>query len=474
MKVKNLNLTLEWLTLRNIPDFLEVDQEFPSYNIKVKNENDYLIDQYLNLKDYEIIVNYGWDNSVDQRWTMKTKFKVDLLKNQAKNIFKYNFENNYSKYKKLNNKLGYFKKIKFEVDYNNDGKGDFEQEAEYAEIENLDKNVLFNKIYRSSDYLTVKLLINKEYFKQQEVYSLLVLSEVSNKLVKNKKLTNLFTKKVEEKWLDVNDSTALLTIPFIESDIVEISENLNIKVIPLNYLQSELYNFLKSRESQEDINNLYEEYFPNQTFNIGKIYKQSVNNETVVFYQNYLYLFNNQSLTSNSLTSDLSINDMVFNSYFPLLNKNQDNKTICLSNDLNTDDVLDNTYNLQKGYLGFYGKDLASYEDVAIDLDYLQNQGVLQAKIIEIEENGDTCNIYIEYITTFYNNEKFYIETSNNLKYSEKYKTNIDNKDYITLLFKYSYDLQNLNEFLNENSSVNKSQIISDKDLINFSAKLIL
>jgi hypothetical protein len=474
MKVKNLNLTLEWLTLRNIPDFLEVDQEFPSYNIKVKNQDNYLINQYLNLKDYELITNYSWDSMADERWTMKTKLKVDVLKNQAKNIFKYNFENNYSKYKLLNNKLGFFKKIKFEVDYNNDGKGDFEEEAEYAEIENLDKNVLFNKIYRSSDYLTVKLLINKEYFKQQEVYSLLVLSEVSNKLVKNKKLTNLFTEKVEEKWLDVNDSTALLTIPFIESDIVEISENLNIKVIPLNYLQSELYNFLRSRESQEDIGNLYEEYFPNQTFNIGKIYKQSVNNETVVFYQNYLYLFNNQSLTSNSLTSNISINDMVFNSYFPLLNKDQANKTICLSNDLNTDDVLDNNYNLQKGYLGFYGKDLSSYEDVAIDVDYLQNQGVLQAKIIEIEENGNTCNIYIEYITTFYNNEKFYIETSNNLKYSEKYKKNIDGKDYITLLFKYSYNLQNLNEFLNENSSINKSQIISDKDLINFSAKLIL
>ena len=46
-------------------------------------------------------------------------------------------------------------------------------------------------------------------------------------LVKNKTLTNLFTERVEEKWLDVNDSTALLTIPFIESDIVEISENLS-------------------------------------------------------------------------------------------------------------------------------------------------------------------------------------------------------------------------------------------------------
>ena len=471
MKVKNLNLTLEWQTIRNIPDFLKIDTHFPTYNVKVKNENDYLIHQNLNLNNHEFIME---SNLQYEDFMLKPKLSVEISKNKTKNIFKYNFENNYLKYKELNNKLGFFKKIKFEVDYNNDGKGDFELKAEYAEIENLDKNILFNKIYRSSDYISVKLLVNKEYFKQEEIYSLLVLSEVSNKLVKNKTLTNLFTERVEEKWLDVNDSTALLTIPFIESDIVEISENLNIKIIPLNYLQSELYNFLRPRESQEDINNLYEEYFPNQTFNIGKIYKQSVNNETVVFYQNYLYLFNNQSLNSNSLNSNVSINDLVFNSYFPLLNKDQVNKTICLSNDLNTDDVLDNNYNLQKGYLGFYGKDLTSYEDVAIDLDYLQNQEVLQAKIIEIEENSDTCNIYIEFITTFYNNEKFYIETSNNLKYTEKYKTNIDGRDYTTLLFKYSYDLQNLNEYLNENSSINKSQIISDKDLINFSAKLIL
>ena len=471
MKVKNLNLTLEWETIRNIPNFVEINHEFPSFNIKVKNENDNTIYQELNLKNYEAIIELQCDY---HEFAQKPKYHTEILKNRAKNIFKYDFENNYLKYKELNNKLGFYKKLIFEVNYNNDGKGNFQEEAEYSEIENLNKNLLFNKIYRSSDYITVKLLINKEYFKQQEIYSLLILSEVSNKLVKNKKLTNLFTEKVEQKWLDVNDSTALLTIPFIESDIVEISENLNIKVIPLNYFQSELYNFLRSRESQENINNFYQEYFGNQTFNIGKIYKQSVNNETVIFYQNYLYLFNNQSLISNSLTSNISINDIVFNSYFPLLNKDQANKTICLSNDLNTDDVLDNNYNLQKGYLGFYGKDLTSYEDVAIDLDYLQGQGVLQAKIIEIEENNDTCNIYIEFITTFYNNEKFYIETSNNLKYSEKYKTNIDGKDYTTLLFKYSYDLQNLNEYLNENPSINKSQIISDKDLINFSAKLIL
>ena len=471
MKINNLNLTLEWDTLRNIPNYIQISQEFPSYNISVKDKNNNLIEKYFDIKNNEPFLE---KKSRKISRIPKIKYFVNLSKNQIKSSFKYNFENNYNKFKELNNKLGFFKELLFSIDYNNDNKEDFNVSVEYQEIEDLNKNILFNKIYRSSDYIAVKLLINKQYFNEKNIHSFLILSEVSNKVLKNKKLNNLFIEDVKDKWLDVNESTTLLTVPFIETDIVEISENLNIKVIPLNYFQSELYNFLKSKESQEDINNLYEEYFINQTFNIGKIYKQSINNETVIFYQNYLYLFNNESLNSNGLTSDLLINDMIFNSYFPLLNKDQANKTICLSNDLNTDDVLDNNYNLQKGYLGFYGKDLTSYEDVSIDLDYLQNQGVLQAKIIEIEENSDTCNIYIEYITTFYNNEKFYIETSNNLKYTEKYKTNIDGKDYITLLFKYSYDLQNLNEFLNENPSLNKSQIISDKDLINFSAKLIL
>lgn len=194
----------------------------------------------------------------------------------------------------------------------------------------------------------------------------------------------------------------------------------------------------------------------------------------LIFYQNYIYLFNNNSLSSNSLQSDLNINDITFNRYFPLLNKDQANKTICLSDDLNTDDVLDNIYNLQEDYLGYYSKNLSDYEDVAIDLDYLQNQGVRNVKIVEIEELADTCNIYVEFITNFYSNEKFYIETSNNLKFYEKYKTTIDNKEYITFLFKYSYSLDNLNQYLLENTNKTKDQIISDKDLINFSAKLIL
>lgn len=471
MKVNNLNLTFEWQTIRDVPVDIDIETKFPSYNIKVYDKNQILIDKFLNIKNNEVIIESSY-RTVPK--IGKIKFFTNVSKNKILSKFKYDFENNYSKYKEINEKIGFYKELLFSISYENNNEKNFDINVEYDFIEELDKQILFNKIYRSSDYLSIKLLINKEYFSLKNIHSFLILSEVSNKTIKNKKLLNLFTEKVKEKWLDVNDQIALLTIPFIESDLVEISENVNIKIIPLNFVQTEIYKFLKEKESEIDINNLYEEYFPNQIFNIGKIYKQAVNNETMIFYQNYIYLFNKDSLETNALQTDININDINFNKYFPLLYKDQQNKTICLSDDLNTDDVIDNTYNLQKDYLGYYSKNMTDYEDIAIDIDYLQNEGVKTIKIIEIEELGDICNIYIEFITSFCNNERFYIETSNNLKFEQKYKTLINGEEYITFLFKYSYNLDSLNDYLSQNLNINKSQIISEKDLINFSAKLIL
>jgi len=470
MKIKNINLTLEWETLRDIPNYIDINQPFPSYNIKIRNEDNTLIENYTGLQNYEPIIEHRMESLEGAK---KTKYFSNLLKNKAKNIFKYDFLNNYESYKRINNKLGFFKNLLFEIDYNNDNQEDFRVEGEYPEIDNISKNDLFNKIYRSSDYLNIKFLINKEYFKQKEIYSFLVLTKVSNRILKNKNLSNLFVENIEKNWLDVNENTVLLTVPFIESDIVEISENLNITVIPLNYVQSEIYKFLKDKEDEEDINNLFSEFYSNQVLDIGKIYKQSVNNETLIFYQNYIYLFNKESLEV-SLDQELSINDMIFKKYLPLLRKNEINKTICLSDDINTDSVLDNNYNIQKDYIGYYDKNLINYIDSRIDLDYLQNRNILKAEIIKAEEIDDQCTLYIQFITNFCDNEKFYIESSGNLKLYQKYKTLLNDKDYITFLFKYSYSLDTLKQYINQNSSINKNQVISEKDLINFSAKLIL
>jgi len=472
MKINNLDFNIEWFSSRILPDSVRIESDFPSYNISIKDQEDNLIEQINNINDFEKILQVT-GRKVSLK-TPKIKFHIDFEKNKVKNTFKYVFERNFNKYQEINNKIGFYKKFQFIINYNNNTNLTKLVDLEYMDIVDLNKNLLFNKVYRASDYLSVKLIINKTYFDSKEIKSFLILSTASNKFIKDKKLKNLFVENIKENWLDVNTETASLTVPFIESEIVELSENINIKILPLTFAQAEIYKFLKNSISEEEINALYEEYYPNQCLNIGKIYRQVSNASTAAFYQNYIYLFNKDSIEVNSLQTDLNINDMVFNKYFPLLNKEQANKTVCLSDDLNTDDVLDNAYNLQKDYLGYYAKDLTNYEDVAMDIDYLQNQGIRRAKILEIEELSNTCNIYIEFITSFCNNEKFYIETSNNLKFYEKYKTTIEDKEYITLLFKYSYELQQLNEYISTNSSMIKSQIISDKDLINFSAKLIL
>jgi hypothetical protein len=473
MKNKSLDIKLEWVTSLNPYVSYEQITDYPSFNVKIYDKNNSLIKSSENLKDYISIIDKSFTFPENAK---KLKFNKDEIKNKAKTNFTFLFEDNYLKYKINNNKLGFYDSLNVQIDYNNLDQYNLNLNVDYDIIEDLNKQLLFNKVYRSNDYFSVKLLINKEYNDQKEINSLLIFPEASNKITKNQKLKNLFVEDLSSKWLDMNSTVALLTVPFIESEIVEISENINIKILPLTKWQTQMYSFLIKKEDENEVNKFLFELLDKQIINIGKIYKQSINYETVIFYQNYIYLFNKDSLENNSLKNDLILDNVNFNYYFPLLNKNLANKTICLSNDLNTDNVLDTNYPIDSEYLGFYSKDLSAFEDVKIDLDYFQAKNIKNVKILEIEEDkdNDLVNIYIEYITEFYDNEKFYIETSNNLNFYEKYKTKIDEKDHITFLLKYSYSSKDLNNYLEQNKDTNKSQIISNKDLINFSAKLIL
>lgn len=270
MKIKNLNITLEWNTIRNIPSFVEVNAEFPSYNIKAISNNE-IIYQVNNLKEYIPIheLEYKIINN-----SKKPKLISGYSKNKVSSKYIFDFSHNYTHFSQKYNKIGYHKNVIFEVDYNNDGKGDFQIEAQYDEIEGIDKDMLFSKIYRSSDYINVKLLIHKKYFMEKEIYSFLISGTINNPLnneIIDYPLNNLFTENVVQKWLDVNQETALLTIPFIESDLVEISNNLKIKIIPLNKLQSDMYLFFKDKYFQDEIVNFYTEFFPQQILDIGEI-----------------------------------------------------------------------------------------------------------------------------------------------------------------------------------------------------------
>ena len=263
MKIKNLNITLEWNTIRNIPSFVEVNAEFPSYNIKAISNNE-IIYQINQLKDYIPIheIEYKVINN-----SKKPKLISGYSKNKVSSRYIFDFLHNYSHFFQKYNKIGYHKNITFEVDYNNDGKGDFQIEAEYAEIEDINRDLLFSKIYRSSDYLNIKLLMHKKYLIEKEIHSFLISSKI-NDVVNNTDadypLSNLFIENIEQKWLDVNQETVLLTIPFIESHLVEMANNLKIKIIPLNKLQSDMYLFFKDKYFQDEIINFYTEFFHNK------------------------------------------------------------------------------------------------------------------------------------------------------------------------------------------------------------------
>jgi len=468
MKNNNINIKLEWKTILNSLGTLSKSSIPPSFSVTLKDK-DLIIDRFLNLNNH-MIANYKTFSSENN--SKKLKYNRSEDKNQVNSSFDYPFENNFNKYKENNKKIGFYKHINFSVLYDNQDKQHFNLDVEYEMLEDIDKNILFNRIYRSDDFLSIKMLSNKEYAESKGIYSYLILSTLSNHVEKNLQLKNLFIENVASKWLDNNNFTTLLTVPFIESNIVEISENINIKILPLKKWQSEMYKFLKDREKEEDINTFLRENFEKQIINIGKIYKQSINYETLVFFQNYLYLFNEESLSSS--IDKIQIGDVNFENYYPILNKDLKNKMICLSEDINSDDVIDNSYNIEKDHLGYYNQSQTKYVDINMDLDYFQSRNIKDVKILEIKENETECFLYIEFITNFFEKEKFYVESSANLKYIEKYKTLSNDREYITFLFEYKYPLEKLKNFLSLNQNLQKNQILSEKDLINFSAKFII
>jgi hypothetical protein len=468
MKNNNINIKLEWKTILNSLGNLSKSSIPPSFSVTLKDK-DLIIDRFLNLNNHMIANDKTFSSESNSK---KLKYNRSEDRNKVNSSFDYLFENNFNKYKENNKKIGFYKNINFSVLYDNQDKQHFNLDVEYEMLEDIDKNILFNKIYRSDDFLSIKILSNKEYAESKGIYSYLILSTLSNHVEKNLQLKNLFIENVASKWLDNNNFTTLLTVPFIESNIVEISENINIKILPLKKWQSEMYKFLKDREKEEDINVFLTENFEKQIINIGKIYKQSINYETLVFFQNYLYLFNEESLSSS--IDKIQIGDVNFENYYPILNKNLKDKMICLSEDINSDDVIDNSYNIKKDYLGYYNQSQTKYVDINMDLDYFQSRNIKDVKILEIKENETECFLYVEFITNFFEKEKFYVESSANLKYIEKYKTLLNNREYITFLFEYKYSLEKLKNFLSLNQNLQKNQILSEKDLINFSAKFII
>lgn len=457
------DLIINWRTHRDLPSEIKIETEFPSYNIYVSDLDGNLLETFTNIKNEKILDNLKIKSLiVGGQGTRKRPYSVVKSKLQnienftlVENYFEYLFENNLLKFIKNNNKLGFYKNLKFKIEFNNKEKNQFEVDIEYASLTDL--NNLFKKVYRSNDNMSVKLLLDKAVV--EKVYSFLIITDAPNS---NVKLKNLFVEDIKSKWLDNADDSILLTVPFSESYIIQDLFNINIKVIPLNKLQSDIYSFMTSKYDQDLCNSFVLDSFNDQISIFNNLNKSNIE----VFYQGFMYLFTPESFEAIKYPNNYQNIALIdYKNYFPLAN-NAGKNTICLIPDVevNQNEALSSNY-IQEGLLGVYELNSSLYKDVNQDFAYLQQSNIKSVEILEVTEFIDDISILVQFNINS-DQEDVFVETYNsNLKFIKKF---INQDGELCLVFKYTYSINKINYFLNNNPELQKNQIILDKDLISF------
>jgi len=230
-----------------------------------------------------------------------------------------------------------------------------------------------------------------------------------------------------------------------------------------------LSSFKNFNDNEEIVLNIVLENFNQQAFDIIDV--PSEEQQYKVYYQNLIYLFNNESYSNISWPNDFTlINGIRYKKYFPLAKDSSNNETYLINRVIVPESSavsLINDENLSTDLIGYKFKDLngdINYNDISSDLTYQKNINIKSIEIkTVIEENGQT-SMYIEAVTDFTNTSNFKIlNISNNLSFIERYFTNISGQNYVTLLFKLNYI------YVNDTfTDISKNQLLFNKEFISF------
>jgi hypothetical protein len=231
--------------------------------------------------------------------------------------------------------------------------------------------------------------------------------------------------------------------------------------------------------SQNDLDKFIIENFTYQIYKPNLIYKENSSNQTVGYFHGLIYLFNNQSFENlNWPDQDIDLLNIKFNKYFVKSNKDTENYSLSIENEMVVSDALIEEsslpINILNESLGYYLNNNGSliYQDFNKDIPYFKNNNIKKMSILSIEENLNKTSIYLECVTPFENINEIYLETSTtNLFFVKKYIKEIDGKSYASFLLRYEYSNE-LTAYFLTNNSINKDRIIQGKRNINFNIKL--
>lgn len=477
MLAQKLNLDISWtvsspLIIPKESKEFDVTKYFPSYNIYVYDNKNNLIDKILDLNNKKVKEIYSFEGSPFQQAEGRLgnidggiKIIADLERNKyrkkiVENYFGYSFEQNSNLYYKNNNKYGFYSTLKFKVEFNSELSNSLEFEVEYPFISENNLNSIFSKIYRSNDLYSCKFLIDYNLFNQYKANSIIIFPKAnfnSNIIELNK----IFISNIENIWLNSNDQSKLLTVPFAETEMVDEYKDIDLEIYILNKVQSEIVQYFIDKLSQNDLKNLLLEKYINQSFSYNLMDKSEA------FFQGNLYLFNESSFENLSWPqNDTNINGVIYNKFFPRSHKDNVNTILFDKYNLIQDDITASIDNID---LGYYFNN--NYYNIEQDILYFSSNNILKINIIEVQKILNKNKIYIEVITCFRNTENILFK-SNQLKLENKYTKISNNELYSTFLLSYEYDNQEIINFSNSNN-INLANLIYKEIPIDISFKII-
>jgi hypothetical protein len=474
------NIKLSWTNSIRISQFLKLedgidyDSLIKPYTIQILNENEELLREYNNFKDGTkntslIHVAIQKPPALRRCYMFANTRKIyNKIVDTMTYEFTFPFEENVKSYIEKNNKLGYFKNLKIKViSEDNDESNDVLINVSYSEIILNNITDIFMKIYRNIENTGIKLKFNKNNFLNNNIESILI-EPLDND--SKEKFKCIFIDKIKEKWLSIIQNESSISIPFPNNYTIKNDSQFSFKLYYLNQAQSDMLNVFKNiNDSDEAILQLISENFSKQSFDL--IDTPSEEEEYKVFYQNFLYLFNNESYNNISWPSDFTlINGIKYKKYFPLAKDNLNNETYLINRIINPESsaiTVIQDENISNDTVGFKYKDLnnnINYNDISSDLTYQKNTNIKSIEIKTVLEENGLTSIFLEVITNFIDTSSFKIlNISNNLSFVQRSFTNIDNKNYVTLLFKLNYD------YINDSfTDLLKSQLLFNKEFISF------
>lgn len=436
---------------------------FPTFTVFIYDEEDNLIDTLHNLdnKNIKETLNLFEIPSLKMpsgRGIKATNGDIRFLKEKfskksIENYFTYGFLKNYEIFKIKNKSSGFYSKLKFKVQFNSDEPSYLNFSVEYPQI-NFDLYKIFSKIYRSNDLYSAKFLLDLENWNISEAYSMLIYPSTSNY-----QLSKIFIENVSSLWLNTTNESKLLTVPFVESALAENSKNIDLEIFLLNKVQSEIYTNLINIENDSNIKDIFIQKYKNQSI---KISLEEQNKK--VYFEGSLYLFNNLNFSSRSYPdSETLINGVNYKKYFPKLNTINGNTVLALRDfTKQRDQTFDLNLNEDLGY--FHNNE---YEDVSQDIPYFNYANIKSIEVIDAIESGENIKILVEFTTNIDKIPEALIDSSN-LVLEDKYMKNINDIDYYSLIFSYSFQKNNLINYSNS-QNIPLESIIYQKVPIKFS-----